>query len=196
MMFNTLTGGSSKAKPKTKQDEKSTKIGLNPLFEMIPMKARMLVFMVVIAMVMVIHLLPVGDNFFAKIGSIRKFLHGDLTKEVTTWKTENTALKKQLEESEKMARSLRTAKTSEEKIEEAKQKQLEQKLTVAEEQEKDKIAKAQDAERTAETRADQMERKMDAMQNQLTEAQQREQATRTKLDKLKQKEMDLLKDFN
>merc|ERR1719146_619802 len=131
---------------------------------MIPMKARMLIFMVVITLLIIVHSLPVGDNFFAKVGSIRKFIHGDLTKEVNNWKKENSDLKKQLEDSQSLARSLRTAKTSEEKIEQAKQKQLEQKLTVAEEQEKDKIAKAQDAQRTAETRADQMEKKMDAMQ--------------------------------
>eukprot|EP00746_Dinoflagellata_sp_MGD_P161324 gnl/MRDRNA2_/MRDRNA2_88418_c0_seq1.p1 gnl/MRDRNA2_/MRDRNA2_88418_c0~~gnl/MRDRNA2_/MRDRNA2_88418_c0_seq1.p1 ORF type:complete len:223 (+),score=75.47 gnl/MRDRNA2_/MRDRNA2_88418_c0_seq1:101-769(+) len=202
LMFSS-TGGTSKPKANPKKDnfnkdafkDKDDKKQFNPL-EMMSPKSKMLVLAILMGLVMIIHILPVGDSFFQKIGSIRRFVHGDLTREVSTWKKQNEDLKKQLEDSQALARSLRTSKTSEEKVEEAKRKQLEQKMKVSEEDWKAKENSAEESEKKAENRADEMERKMNAMQSQLTEAQQRGEAAKTKLDKLKQKEMDLLKDFS
>merc|ERR1719313_1374764 len=124
--------------------------------EMISPKTKMLILAIFMGLVMIIHILPVGDSFFQKIGSIRRFVHGDLTREVTTWKKQNEDLKKQLEDSQAQARSLRSSKTSEEKVEEAKRKQLEQKLKTTEDDWQTKEKTAEDSEKRAEARADEM----------------------------------------
>merc|ERR1719207_358983 len=127
---------------------------MNPC-EMISPKGRMLIVACFVGLLMIIHLLPVGDSFFQKIGSIRRFVHGDLTREESLWKQQNNDLKKQLEDSQSVARSLRMSKTSEEKIEEAKQKQLEQKLHTSEQDFQAKQKSALEAEKKAETQAEQ-----------------------------------------
>merc|ERR1712118_261248 len=100
-MFSSLTGF-SKSKPKvcSKSDEKKEP----GCFETISPKTKMLAFAIFMGVVMIIHLLPVGNSFFQKIGAIRRFVHGDLTKEADTWQKQNSDLKKQLEESQNLAR--------------------------------------------------------------------------------------------
>merc|ERR1719265_1019694 len=60
------------------------------------MKLKFSVITFVALFVLAVHELPIEGNFFHKIGVVRKFLHGDLMKEVDVQKKESANLQKQL----------------------------------------------------------------------------------------------------
>merc|ERR1719265_225863 len=62
---------------------------------------------------MLIHVLPIGGSFFQKVVAIKKFVHGDLTKEVDTEQKENSDLQKQFAEMQATVRNLRSASSTE-----------------------------------------------------------------------------------
>merc|ERR1719161_1692400 len=74
----------------------------------------MLIFVLVLGLMMLIHTLPIGRNFFDKLVTLDKFVHGDYTKEVFIWENRTNDLRRQLDKAHEDVKLLRSEKSSEE----------------------------------------------------------------------------------
>jgi len=183
---NQLTQGSSEWKPEEEQPlilSTKKKVGTNNLSKAstgcCSFHLKMFLLVLLIGFVSLIHVLPIGNNFFDKIVSLDKFVHGVYTQEDAVWENRTQVLRKELEKEKNDAQLLRSEKTSEE----SSAYQLERKL---------KVEKQTSTE--LRNTVQQLKQKVASLQTELDKSKMHEKVSNDKLHAMKDKEMAILKE--
>merc|ERR1719272_352853 len=150
------------------------------------MQLKLFLIALVVGLMCLIHVLPVGSNFFEKLITIDKFAHGTYTKEVNVWvnkteelKKEKNELKLRLQKEEEDSRLLRSEKWSEQ----TSKKQLERKLKAAEA-----------SETKLNTTVLQLQKTVATLEQEVQKSKKVEKSSNDRLRTLKDKEIALLKE--